>query len=571
MGLVSDSGARSVIFSEQGENNNSGYNSVQSFKVLDWKSELVCSRIKDKIFCGKMGKEVMKEDRIWRGEYAGKNIGFSIKNKILLLAAAVALPFLVLLVYLLVSMSSYSNTYDKIVSNLTIANNYNISFKEEMDESLYKLVVGYVTFENISQEETIKDPYVLIDDLRSTFTDLMGITTEEESRMWLESLLRNINTLEKRVDDIVESVAEGGQYDKNIKELDNNIYILTELIREDIQYYIYYQTRSMEQVNNNLNAKINKFIVVCSVLIGAVLLVVIILTLLIVSGILKPVQELTSATRKVSKGDFQTRAPIRSRDEIAVLAEAFNNMAGNMQSLVDKIKEDERKMRKADLRLLQEQINPHFLYNTLDTIVWLIEAEETDKAVNMVVTLSEFFRLVLSRGKEFITVREEEQHISSYLEIQEVRYHDILEYDVQIDQSLYEFEIPKLTLQPLVENALYHGIKYKRAKGYIHVNGERDGDTIRLTVRDNGVGMDEEELQELRKEISRPCKETEKGFGLANVNERIHMYFGPEYGMTITSRKGKGTIVEVVIPIVQEKKMWKTDTQKEEDKEDTAR
>mgnify|MGYP003370045495 CR=1 FL=1 len=499
----------------------------------------------------------MKKDGFLYRDGAGRKTGFSIRNKILLLAAAAALPFLVLLVYLLVSMGNYSKAYDKIVSNLTIANNYNLSFKEEMDESLYKLVVGYVEFENISKEETLKDPYALIEDLRSTFTDLMDITTGEESRMWLESLLRNISTLEKRVDDIVESVAAGGQYDENIEELDNNIYILTELIQDDIQYYIYYQTRSMEQINNNLNAQINKFIIVCSVIIGAVVLVVVVQTLLIVSGILRPVRELYVATEKVSRGDFQARASIRSNDEIAALAGAFNNMAGNMQALVDKVKEDERKMRKADLRLLQEQINPHFLYNTLDTIVWLIEAEETDKAVNMVVTLSDFFRLVLSKGREFITIREEEQHISSYLEIQEVRYHDIMEYEVQIDKSLYEFEIPKLTLQPLVENALYHGIKYKRAKGYIHVHGERDGAVIRLTVQDNGVGMDEEELVELRKEISRPCQETEKGFGLANVNERIRMYFGTEYGMKISSQKGKGTIVEVTIPAVlaQEKEI----------------
>ena len=188
-----------------------------------------------------------------------------------------------------------------------------------------------------------------------------------------------------------------------------------------------------------------------------------------------------------------------------------------MQGMIRQIKEDEQKLRRTDLRLLQEQINPHFLYNTLDTIVWLIEGNEPDQAVNMVVTLSGFFRQVLSKGKELITIREEEQHIRSYLEIQSVRYHDILEYDIQIDQVLYDYQILKLTLQPVVENALYHGIKYKRAKGYIHVNGEKAGELIRLTVRDNGAGMEEKELEELRKEISRPCKETEKGFGLANV------------------------------------------------------
>ena len=117
---------------------------------------------------------------------------------------------------------------------------------------------------------------------------------------------------------------------------------------------------------------------------------------------------------------------------------------------------------------------------------------------------------------------------------------------------IYKYQILKLTLQPVVENALYHGIKYKRAKGCIHIHGEKDGDVIRFTVRDDGVGMDEQELEQLRREIQRPCQETEKGFGLANVNERIHMYFGPEYGMNIQSQKGKGTTVEIVIPAILE-------------------
>ena len=257
---------------------------------------------------------------------------------------------------------------------------------------------------------------------------------------------------------------------------------------------------------------------------------------------------------QVAEGDFETRAPVDSNDEIAVLALGFNDMAENMQGLIRKIKEDEGKMRRADLRLLQEQINPHFLYNTLDTIVWLIESNETEQAVDMVVTLSNFFRIVLSKGKEFITIREETEHIQSYLEIQQVRYHDIMEYDIRIDEAIYDYRIPKLTLQPIVENALYHGIKYKRAKGFIHVNGERDGDKIYLTVQDDGVGMDEEELVQIREEISRPCKETEKGFGLANVNERIRMYYGSEYGMSIESEKGRGTIVELVIPADRKEK-----------------
>lgn len=478
-------------------------------------------------------------------------IRFSVRTKILMLAAIVVLPFLFAIFYLLASMSNYSRVYERIVSDITVANNYNLNFKEEMDESMYKLVVGYVTFDNISEEDTLENPYDLIEELRGEFTNLMDVTAEGESRVWLQSLLNNLDTLENRIDDIVASTSSDGQYDDNIERLDNNIYVLTELIQDDIQYYIYYQTQNMEEVTDDLNTQIRDFIIFFVGIMAVLILIITIAAVLIASGIIKPVRELYGATQKIARGDFTARARINTTDEIAELAEGFNTMAGNMQGMIQKIKEDEQKMRRADLRLLQEQINPHFLYNTLDTIVWLIEGNEPDQAVNMVVTLSGFFRQVLSKGKELITIREEEQHIRSYLEIQSVRYHDILEYDIQIDQVLYDYQILKLTLQPVVENALYHGIKYKRAKGYIHVNGEKAGELIRLTVRDNGAGMEEKELEELRKEISRPCKETEKGFGLANVNERIHMYFGEQYGLSIQSVKDKGTIVEILIPAIK--------------------
>ena len=479
-----------------------------------------------------------------------KPIRFSINKKILMLSAAIVLPFLIMVVVLLISMIKYSRIYDNIVSNMTIANNYNLNFKEDMDESLYKLVVGYVDYENISEDGTLKDPYVLIEELRGEFTTLKDYTTETESRMWLESLLRNIDTLEKRVDDILENIRIGGRYDENIQELDNNIYILTELIQDNIQYYIYYQTKSMEKVTGDLNGQIQNFLVACGVLAAFLVVLTVIVTYLITGGILRPVQVLYEATQKVSEGDLSARADIHSKDEIEILANGFNDMAENMQLLVQKTKEDEQKMRQLDLRLLQEQINPHFLYNTLDTIVWLIECNKAEEAVNMVVTLSNFFRLVLSKGKEIITLREEQQHIRSYLEIQEVRYRDILEYEIQIEPELYEYQILKLTLQPLVENALYHGIKYKRAKGYIHISARRVGEVLHLTVSDNGIGMDEQELEQLRKEMERPCSETENGFGLANVNERIRMYFGADYGMKIESWKGQGTTVELTIPAI---------------------
>lgn len=486
-----------------------------------------------------------------------EKIKYPLKNKLIVLVVVAMVPILYVAIYLIMALLNYSRAYDQIVSSMTVANNYNMNFKEEIDESLYKLVVSNVTFDTVDEDGTLKNPYTLIDELRMEGSRLLTTTTDRESRVWLQSLLRNLDTLEDRVDDVRENQESEGEYEKNTDMLYNDIYILTELIQDDIQYYIYYQTRTIEQLKVQLNTEVEHVIFI-SILMGAVIVVaVILITSAILNSITKPIQELCRITSQIAEGNFSDRAKMQTEDELEVLSDSVNDMSENLEVMVHQIKEDERKMRHAELRLLQEQINPHFLYNTLDTIVWLIEGDDPDKAVDVVVALSEFFRLVLSKGKEYISIREEEQHIRGYLEIQQVRYRDILDYEIAIDPELYQYKILKLTLQPLVENSLYHGIKYKRAKGKIWITGEMERsedpeeDRILLCVRDNGVGMDEAELRRLQTEIGRPCKETEKGFGLANVNERIRMNFGMEYGMAIESEKGKGTKVCIVIPAVK--------------------
>lgn len=486
-----------------------------------------------------------------------EKIKYSLKNKLIVLVLVAMVPILYIAIYLIVALLDYSRAYDQIVSSMMLANNYNMYFKDEMDESLYKLVVSNITFDTIEEDGTLRDPYKLIGELRTESENLLTMTADQESRVWLQSLLRNVDTLEDRVNDIRANQEAEGQYEKNIDMLYNDIYILTELVQDDIQHYIYYQTKSIEHLKTQLNQEVERVIII-SVLLGGCIVVVVILTAsAILNSITRPIQELCRITSQIAEGNFSDRARMQTEDELEVLSDSVNDMSENLEVMVHQIKEDERKMRRAELRLLQEQINPHFLYNTLDTIVWLIEGDDPDKAVDIVVALSEFFRMVLSKGKEYISIREEEAHIRGYLEIQQVRYQDILDYEIAIDPELYQYRILKLTLQPLVENSLYHGIKYKRAKGKIWVTGTMQrgalpgGDRILLCVQDNGAGMDSEEVERLQAEIQKPCKETEKGFGLANVNERIRMNFGMEYGMTIESEKGSGTKVSILIPAVR--------------------
>ena len=195
---------------------------------------------------------------------------------------------------------------------------------------------------------------------------------------------------------------------------------------------------------------------------------------------------------------------------------------------------------------MQAQINPHFLYNTLDTIIWLIESGEITEAVNMVGSLSNFFRFSLSRGQNVITLKEEQQHIRSYLEIQQMRYRDLMEYQIELPEELEHFLLPKLTLQPLVENALYHGIKIRRRKGLIRVSGRVDENHLILEVTDDGCGMSPERLAEVRESLTEGRRE---GFGLRTVHQRIQILFGPEYGLEVESTPDVGTTIFVKIPM----------------------
>jgi two-component system sensor histidine kinase YesM len=228
-------------------------------------------------------------------------------------------------------------------------------------------------------------------------------------------------------------------------------------------------------------------------------------------------------------------------------------MIGRIRELLNaKVKEQES-LKKAELKVLQAQINPHFLYNTLDTIVWMAEASKTDQVIELVRALSSFFRISLSKGKDWISIRQEIEHVRSYLAIQKMRYRDILDYKIEVDEDLLDGTILKLTLQPLVENALYHGIKNKRNGGTIVVRAQRVGtDLVRLEVQDDGVGFTPFKLAQIRTMLDDDSSEIslkEGGFGLENVNKRIKLYYGKQYGLYVHSEYLGGTQVVVRIPL----------------------
>jgi two-component system sensor histidine kinase YesM len=268
-------------------------------------------------------------------------------------------------------------------------------------------------------------------------------------------------------------------------------------------------------------------------------------------SIYTPIKKLHDVTTTITKNDLQTLMTSDNVDEITELGMSFNIMIGKIKELLDsKIREQEN-LKKAELRALQAQINPHFLYNTLDTIIWMAESKKTDQVVEIVSALSSFFRISLSKGMDWITIGEEVERIRSYLIIQKMRYQDILDFKIEVNEAVAENTILKLILQPLVENALYHGIKNKRQGGTIHVRARRRGeDEILLEVEDDGIGFTPEKLAQLRAELDDDSGDIklESGFGIGNVNKRIRLYYGKPYGLSVESEYTTGTRVTLVIP-----------------------
>jgi len=477
-----------------------------------------------------------------------KPVKYPLRLKLSIVAAVIIIPMIILSVYQITALHTYSTAYDTIVRRITSANNYNLNFKDEMDESMYKIVVEAETFETVDKNSDLKNPYTLIEDARVNFTNLREITSSRESLDWINRILLNLDTLEARINEIRDNQKQSGYYEKNLEMLESDIYILTELFQEEIQYYIYYETRNFEEIRQNLNEQVTNVIVTMIVALSSIIIASVVVNIRVTDSITKPIRVLCDKTALVAKGDFTTRTVCENHDELSTLSDSFNDMAFKLEQQVRSIMLEQENLRHMESKLLQAQINPHFLYNTLDTIIWLIEGEKNKEAIDIVVSLSEFFRIVVSKGRDFITIREEEMHIKSYLQIQQSRYKDILDYEIHIPEELYGYQILKMTLQPLVENSIYHGIKMLRARGKITVTGEIIDEIICFHVIDNGIGMDEEELQALKNEIEMPVSEQSTGFGLANVNKRIKLNYGNMYGLDIQSKKGEGTDTIIRIP-----------------------
>lgn len=465
----------------------------------------------------------------------------SLQSKIRYSYLIIELPLFVFIIIFFLLIWNSNKKYESMINSAVAAGEFSLDFKKDFDYETYLLVV-----ENKTIEES--DIHNMLDEAKRVVEDLYEITDNEENAQRLESVGKYLNNLETYTGRIENNLREGDKYKENIDIWENDVQIVTALIRESILQYIYTEITELQTARDEYQ---KTFITLISVSAAAFILIglaIMTVSLRISRSISSPVKELNRVTDLVAKGDLSVKADINSGGEIGELGESMNLMIDKINELLEQVTSEQVRLRKAEFELLQSQINPHFLYNTLDTIVWLAEAGDEKKVVSMVENLSGFFRISLSKGNEVISLRDEIQHVRSYLEIQQVRYRDILSYTIDIPEELNDCVIPKISVQPLVENALYHGIKNKRGMGRIDISGRKENDNLIITVKDNGIGMKPEQLEKIRNGIVFGNSEQNGVFGLYNVNERIRLKFGENSGVSIESEYGEGTKAEIVLP-----------------------
>ena len=463
-----------------------------------------------------------------------------LENKMKWMLLSTMIPMAVLIIVLLVFFWHYTNKYNQLSNNLAVSSEYNanyrnsnndMSFKDEVDMDIYYVTIGRRGRDGLPIEQ--------VDKAIDTVEKLKNTSTKKESLRSLKYMTNYLTNLKKRMNQLLEIK----DYEERQEFVTNNTEILTTLFEKEMQNYIYQEATQLVQLESQLAGNVRlTLLTMCAV----ILLSVIILlrrSFRLTYSITKPVSEILQNIKKVGKGEYKNISAVPADCvEIQELDAGTRKMAGRIKGLLENVRKEQEAQHLTELQLIQAQVNPHFLYNTLDTIVWLVEGGMEQDAVDMITSLSVFFRTSLSKGKDIIPLSEEERHTLSYLEIQQSRYRDILEFEINIPAELDNIMVPKLTLQPLAENALYHGIKNKRGKGKILIEGFDLGEDMMLRVTDNGQGMTPERLHEVQEAIRTGER---AGFGLAAVSERIALYYGPGYGLKISSTEGEGTVMEV--------------------------
>ncbi len=465
----------------------------------------------------------------------------SILGRISDLSHKLVIMLVIPIVISLVLMLVYAAKYHSAIVRMETITDLKTVVTEDIPGSAWNIIIGRETF----PESNI---YGKIKDVNETI-ELITERTGSENRLSLIVASRTMQTLQNYVDMIRDNIDAEVPVVEN-EEVLKEVRGCASLVDSMLNDYIAQEITSTARMSVSL---------MIGVIITAIFEVFIVILAMLVrnrsvmateKSIKEPIERLEQATARFAEGSLDEKIVDTEVTELRNLTAQVNIMADKLKSMMRKSHQDAKNLRKAELRTLQAQINPHFLYNTLDAIVWKAEAGDKDEVIQLTSALSDFFRISLSSGADWIPISQEKKHIEGYLTIQQTRYRDILRYEIDIPEEIGQYYILKLLLQPLVENAIYHGIKIKRGGGKITVSGRLEDGYLVFSVRDTGLGMTAVQLKDLSDRMKKGIptfSEGSGGFGLVNVNLRIRLYYNQDDGLKIES-SSDGTEVSFRVP-----------------------
>ena len=465
-----------------------------------------------------------------------------VRQSVSTIALLLALPVVAALVTMLV----YAVRYQAMISRMDRAAELKPSVETVLAENLFSVAAGRSSFEDSRVEALVARVDATLDDLLAE--------TSGDGHLHLTVARRTMDTLQGYIGQVRDGMAAHVSIDE-IEETVDEVRNVGRLVADMIDAFITQEISSAAASSRRLN----RTVLFSAAAEALLLLIGLLYTRYAMRDLTRSIQDalssLESTVRRITEGDLRGRVSDLGVEELQELAEHINQMAARLEALIAETRRNQEHLAKAELRTLQAQINPHFLYNTLDTIIWQAESGKSEEVVRLTRSLSDFFRISLSSGADWIPVRQELKHVSAYLSIQQTRYRDILHYEVEAPEDTDSIYMLKLLLQPLVENALYHGIKEKRGGGQIRIRLALEGALMKFSVLDTGKGIPPERLAELQQALGADAPSLQaamepgySGFGLRNVDMRIRLYYHKKKGLTLRSGP-EGTEVSFVIPI----------------------
>ncbi|MBR1710985.1 MAG: sensor histidine kinase [Clostridia bacterium] len=459
-----------------------------------------------------------------------------------LLSLFLILPAIVSLLIMLLYASIFSRSSARMEETAALRP----MVSKTIPTQIWSAVSGRESYAACGAGESIDEVKVRLD----------ALLHDNPNQLELSVARRTMETLGSYAGEISKSMAEGRPVVESEALLDE-VRSVASLIEDMLNNCITAEAELLASTNRQLSRTV--------ILIAIGEFVVLLLVVLFSESMRKrmvdlietPIARLRETTSQLAAGDLSARIESSNVVEMKELTESVNVMADRLEDLIEQNRLKQENLKKAELRTLQAQVNPHFLYNTLDTILWQAEDENSEEVIHLTKALSDFFRISLSSGRDWITIEQEIRHLSGYLEIQQTRYRDVLRYQIDIDPEMKTGIILKLLLQPLVENAIYHGIKEHRGGGEITITGRIEGQDYLFSVRDTGNGMQKEQLEKVRKSLCEGSVmphgtefpgHSGGGFGLHNVDQRIRLYYGISEGLHIDSDAG-GTVVWFRVPM----------------------